>query len=331
MMFKWIAAVVITISLHSQMHWEKTTAIWDFNFILESDVGLDLSPEAYFANWHIPFNPTLYDHVKPGDIVWVQSWHVLNFYQYALPRIHAPFVLIINDGDAAFPSDYAKYCAIEPFINDEKILHIFAQNCDYQGPSNKVSPIPIGLDFHSVAYKQGMWGETGSPLEQEARLNTLLATLKPTHLRKMKAFVDFQHSDTMRNNPRYKGENRTLIFNCLTQTHCIDFGPMLPRQELWKKKGEYAFSISPHGNGWDCHRTWEDLMLGCIVIVKTSPLDPLYEGLPVVIIKEWSEITPENLHSWLELYPDAFTNPAYREKLTSAYWLKIIHSKAVIP
>jgi len=47
----------------------------------------------------------------------------------------------------------------------------------------------------------------------------------------------------------------------------------LQRHDLWKKKTTYAFSVSPHGNGLDCYRTWEDLVLGCIVIVKTSVLD----------------------------------------------------------
>ncbi len=36
-------------------------------------------------------------------------------------------------------------------------------------------------------------------------------------------------------------------------------------------------------------------MLGNIVIVKRSSLDPLYEGLPVVIVDDWREISRENL------------------------------------
>jgi hypothetical protein len=52
---------------------------------------------------------------------------------------------------------------------------------------------------------------------------------------------------------------------------------------------KYAFVISPHGNGLDCHRTWEALCLGCIVIVKKSPIDTLYTDLPVLIIDNWSD------------------------------------------
>jgi hypothetical protein len=100
----------------------------------------------------------------------------------------------------------------------------------------------------------------------------------------------------------------------------------MPRPLLWKTKTAYAFSISPWGNGLDCHRTWEDLALGCILIVKTSSLDRLYDGLPVVIVKDWNEITEENLQRWFELYKDASENSLYREKITNQYWFKKIMS-----
>lgn len=173
----------------------------------------------------------------------------------------------------------------------------------------------------------------GSPLEQEFQLKQILQTFAPTHLRKTRAFVDFQLSDSMRggDHKRYLqfGEDRTTIFHRLLPTGLIDHGSWKKRSELWKIKGQYAFSISPHGNGLDCHRTWEDLTLGCIVIVKTSSLDSLYEGLPVVIVQDWSEVTLENMKKWQQLYQDAFTNPTYREKLTHRYWMEKIQAAAL--
>lgn len=97
---------------------------------------------------------------------------------------------------------------------------------------------------------------------------------------------------------------------------------------LWKLKGEYAFCVSPHGYGLDSHRAWEGLVLGNIVIMKASSLDPMFEGLPVVIVKDWSEVNERNLDLWLEKYKDAFTNPAYRDKLTHAYWMNKIKKAA---
>jgi hypothetical protein len=308
--------------------WESSEFLWDFGLILGCDQGLSQGPVEYFEK--DVFDKKAYKEIAKGDVVWVKSCFVKRFYKKVLPSIKHPFVLVISDGDESFPSNSRLGEEIESFINHKKILHIFAQNCDYRGPSKKVSPLPIGVDFHTLAYKPAghHWGQKATPSEQEAALKALLQTLKPTNQRKKRAFADFQHHDSMalysfRRDLEF-GENRTSIFERLKKTDLVDYGKEMPRAELWKIKGEYAFSISPHGNGLDCHRTWEDLILGCIVIVKASPLDPLYKDLPVVIVNDWSEVTEDNLAKWLEQYKDAFTNPSYRSKLTNAYWLNQI-------
>ena len=88
------------------------------------------------------------------------------------------------------------------------------------------------------------------------------------------------------------------------------------------------FSLSLIGNGFDCHRTIESLILGNIVLLQSSPIDSLFEGLPVVIIKDWRDINEENLHLWAQQYEDALTNPKYREKLTSDYWINKVISES---
>ena len=100
------------------------------------------------------------------------------------------------------------------------------------------------------------------------------------------------------------------------------------RIDLWREKARYAFVVSPHGNGLDCHRTWESLVLGNIVIVKRSSLDPLYEGLPVVIVDDWSEITAESLARWHTEHAPAFERPEVQERLTNRYW--IAHMRRIV-
>ncbi len=298
--------------------------IWNFRIISNCDKGLNLEPLQYFAR-EPQFDSSAYVGIKNGDIVWVKAEFIACFYREIFSNITVPFTLVISEGDDSFPSDSGLSSAeIEQLLSSPNLIHLFAQNCDYAGKSDKVSHIPIGMDFHTIGYKGGGWGERGSPEEQVELLETIVSRLQPTHLRKKRAFVDFQWSDTMHASfQRYLqfGEDRASIFRCLLSTNLIDHGPWMRRSTLWRIKGRYAFSVSPHGNGLDCHRTWDDLMLGCIVIVKTSPLDPLYEGLPVVIVQDWDEITEENMDKWLNLYGDAFTNPSYREKLTNSYWL----------
>ena len=60
---------------------------------------------------------------------------------------------------------------------------------------------------------------------------------------------------------------------------------------------ENRFVISPDGNGLDTHATWEALLAGCIPIVPKSPLDPLFEVLPVWLIESWSDVTDANKRS----------------------------------
>ena len=305
--------------------WKPTNYIWNLGLALMCDVKPHDIP--YFN-----FEESNYENIKEGDIVWVKSGLLQYFYKQILPKVKNNFILVINDGTETFPIIHSQYFPVHQLINNEKIIHIFAHNYDYETQHKKISPIPLGIDFHTMAYKNEKHGEKALPLEQEAELKDLLETAQSTHLRKKLAFVDFQHNDTIRygSMQRYLklGEDRTTIFEYLKTTGLIDYSDPLKRIDLWRKKIEYAFSISPHGNGLDCHRTWEDLLLGCIVIVKTSSLDPLYEGLPVVIVQDWSELTEENFDYWIEKYRDAFDNPAYREKLSYLYWWNRIQEKA---
>jgi hypothetical protein len=91
--------------------------------------------------------------------------------------------------------------------------------------------------------------------------------------------------------------------------------------ETLQNQSQYAFVISPHGNGLDCHRTWEALVLGCIPIVKTSPLDSLFEDLPVWIVREWSDVTEENMRGIVEAYKNTQFN---YDKLQLTYWMRLI-------
>ena len=68
------------------------------------------------------------------------------------------------------------------------------------------------------------------------------------------------------------------------------------------------------------------LMLGSYPIVKTSSLDSLYEGLPVLIVKNWTDITIQLLHATYEKFQS--TEWDYG-KLYVQYWKEIFHSHFV--
>lgn len=83
------------------------------------------------------------------------------------------------------------------------------------------------------------------------------------------------------------------------------------------------FVVSPPGAGIDAFRTWEALLLGCYPIVKSSFLNSLYENLPVVIIKNWSEVTKEFLDNKLE----EFQKKEFDwQKIFAPYWFEKIRN-----
>ena len=94
--------------------------------------------------------------------------------------------------------------------------------------------------------------------------------------------------------------------------------------KLFETRSKYKFLLSPLGNGFDCHRTWEGILFGMIIIAKTSPLDLLYKihNLPVVIINDWNEINKTMLNIWYKKYKHLtyFENAETRYKMTNSYW-----------
>jgi predicted amidohydrolase len=58
---------------------------------------------------------------------------------------------------------------------------------------------------------------------------------------------------------------------------------------------------------------------GMIPIVLSTPLDPLYRGIPVVVVKSWDEVTPANLDRWWALHREAVRDNA--RIFTPEFWV----------
>lgn len=303
-------------SLFGEIAWEPTEYIWNLGIMLQCDKKYHQIPDR--------FRQENYQNIKEGDLVYIKSGKFDRFVNEILPTIRCRFILVTGDDDHSMPLHYHPNPLF--LLNDKRLIHWFTQNYDYMGLHPKISPIPIGLDFHSITV-----GSKGAitPKMQEDGLKEILSTLKPTTERSLKILGDFHFNNSsamsFSNFKERFGYNRSDIHEMFQDSDIVEFLPSpVPRDLLWKLQGERAFTISPYGVGLDCHRTWEHLVLGCIVIMKSTPLDPLFEGLPVVLIDDYSEITKENLEKWLSEYGDVFHNPSYREKLTLAYWMNKI-------
>lgn len=271
-------------------------------------------------------DPRRYSDIRDGELVWVRISWLRSFVEQVLPLVAARFVLVTGDSDSCVPSEVGDLA--RAILESPKITLWYTQDFDGSVSSKKISPIPIGIDYHMLS-ERPIWGEGVSSAEQqEATLKSVADRLRPCKDRIPKVYVDFawQKGLGLRSYRRFHPlvgarlrESRRKIARKLRDNQNVfsQNGP-LPRTELWRQRGEYAFVLSPHGTGLDCHRTWEALALGHIVLVPTSSLNPLYEGLPVVALNRWDEITSENLRKWhLQLHGSC----GIQDKLKSSYWI----------
>ena len=271
-------------------------------------------------------DPKWYSNLYSGAVLHVCPQALPAFVQKVLPNITVPFKLLTNNSDKTLPDDFSSEAA--QILSNPMLSRWFAQN--WVGAHEKVTRIPIGLDYHSLMpsgrkkfawspAETHRWGVKKYPIEQEQYLLSLKSSSKPFWERQPKAYANFQFVMWT----RYGKVDRQDALNTVPK-HLVFYQPQhASRDVCWKHMTEHAFVLSPYGNGLDCHRTWEALALGCIPIVKSSGLDPLFEDLPVWIVHEWSEVTREAMDHVI----NAFKTQTFRyEKLQLAYWQNLLRT-----
>ena len=97
--------------------------------------------------------------------------------------------------------------------------------------------------------------------------------------------------------------------------------------QFWDETSRSKFVLSPLGLEVDCTRTWECFVLGAIPIVEHSYLDPLYKGLPILLINDWDEINEEFLN---RKYAEIQSQPHTLEKAYIDYWANFIREKQAV-
>jgi len=208
------------------------------------------------------------------------------------------------------------------FVDCEKI-EAFPENCLHadlpEEALRKVSPIPIGLDYHTDAEKALRLVQK-TPAEQEHQLTEIADTRwneKPPRV-----IAVFSVSSDKPDRVHLQAIVDTMNKECV-------FRPSMrvEKQHLWEKHQDNAFVLCPQGNGIDTHRVWEALQLGSVPVVRSSPLDSLYGQFPIVILDEWEELKScEVLAEWKQQIVDRFGSEPFhsdqvKKKLGLQYWI----------
>jgi hypothetical protein len=274
---------------------------------------------------------------EAGDIVHVKAELLPAFLRYVFPRVGVPIVLVTGD------SDYAPVGKHRDILNDERIVHWFAQNCDVPFRHRKLTRIPIGIDnpvYTKLEKRIGFLVDMlarKSPVDptmsrndmgdQKHLLSVADQIQREVSQKPAKALCTFHMNQKLV--PNFQNiPDRLEAYQVLRDNpECYFVARRLLQDECWRLHADFAFEVSPRGNGLDCFRTWEALVLNTIPIVKTTTLDPLFadENFPVVVVHSYAEITTEALSRWKAEMQDLFT-PEMKRRLTNDYWLEKIRS-----
>lgn len=226
-------------------------------------------------------------------IIFIKS-QVINNYLSLIESLRVKIIIIsTSNDDLSFPMNF----------NEERIMNILSTN-NYlikwfvKNPSiehNKIQPIPIGPKFQW--YSINFFGEDKTPVN-----NTLSKhCLNPEHKfdnkdDKEKPNLVFFNYTKWTTDSSFTEEHtgiRYEIYDVLKER--FQFLPDSSFDEYLKTLSTYKFSISPPGRGYDTHRAWESLMVGTIPVMMRTPLDGLFENLPVVFVDNWDDVTEDFL------------------------------------
>jgi hypothetical protein len=256
--------------------------------------------------------------VRTTRVVYLCTDMVPQFVREHLPHRRGPFTLVTGDSDLAVAVGPIAERVLDALTSHPMLVAWYAQNRVFKHP--KLHSMPIGLDYHTLSPLEGggrahPWGPRRVPVDQERQLVQISRSAGSIAAKEPRAFCNW-HFAIERGNRR---ECRRRV-NPTAVSYQSDF---TTRDASWRMNARFAFTLSPAGAGLDCHRTWEALLLGSIPVVLRSPLDELFARLPVVIVDDWSEVTPARLRSELDRIA---RNSFDFSQLELSYWTARIQS-----
>ena len=236
--------------------------------------------------------------IKEGDLIFVKTEQLERFFKKYHPKIRHKYILITHNSVFSIPGKFVSY------LLHPKVGAWFGHNVDgYVHP--KLHPLPVG--FENRQYSNG-----DLTVVTEARKKW--AGCAKTML--------LYNNFSINTHPTERGKVYALFKDkpfCVTSSR-------KPYREYLKDLAEAKFVLCPRGNGLDCHRVWESICMGSIPIVKTSASDSLFQDLPVVIIKDWREVTEE----FLEQKYSEMSQQSYNfDRMNLDYWLKLIYAERI--
>jgi hypothetical protein len=201
----------------------------------------------------------------------------------------------------------------------------------------KVVPIPIGLDLHTLTEKRNRRASTATVsrgvCDFRLQVQTFQQQLVPFTQRPLTIHAEFDCNFDNAMRIKTRGEPCRLVKEHNNSTLISHHGAGQASSQAWDTKLNFwrrvsasAFSLAPPGYGMDTHRAWEILNMGAVPIVISSPMNRLHSQFPIIIVQTWAEAFEQGA---LQRYREDITrrfgadpfNATTMYTLTSKYWV----------
>jgi hypothetical protein len=228
-------------------------------------------------------------------------------------HIRVPYLLLSDTADEGI----THAPPVDALLAAPTLRHWWA--CDNEVlDSPKLDSLPLGvMDSFEL-------GEEGRPqsVAFHANVSAYLATLLAAHDQPKAGWLMMQMSETHAERHRVRATFGRGWGNGEVRLTPEATGKLAVGEYLMAL-GRHRFVLSPRGNGLDAHRTWEALLVGTVPVVRSSALNPLYARLPVLIVRDWAELTPALLRDFWGNF--SARRPYYAwERLFADHWLGAI-------
>lgn len=203
-------------------------------------------------------------------------------------RLPEEFDLVTHNSDINFTLEEIDY-VLDLFPNINKW---YTQNLIFNHP--KLRPIPIGIANPKWSHgNQSRFSEIISEQQEKTEkvyVNFNVSTNPTARYDCLNKIGDQYPIQNKKNYPNSASIRDHDLFVDSTQ------------KDYLRNIAKSCFTVSPVGNGVDCHKTWEALYMKSIPIVtRWHGAEKFKEmGIPMIIIDDWSEL--KDLHLTVDLY-----------------------------
>lgn len=239
---------------------------------------------------------------------------VLPFFELRWKETGAGIVLMTGLTDYSVSDGNAKI-----ILQSSSILRWILENnnLEYLNDNQKAVHVPIGINYK---YMSSSLKEHLGMIINEKNLRSEF------HTRKDRILFCFSGKYGFR--PTW---HEWAVKNCTVCDICNSTHERINETDYWNLIKDYKFVFSPWGRGYDCHRTYEILLLGGIPVIPYFPgVNGIYKrnNISVISITNPVEINELNMSIWKRQYTHSHDLNLFKLE----YWDKLFFANLpVIP